>query len=304
MKGINRLHRFIIRNRVTGGIYRDYLAYKKNSCFPAGHFYSPIVLIDNVRQRQDKIWKNDGDGIEAIDLHTSEQIQLVSELSEHYKDLPFKPQKQNEFRYYLKNDYYSFTDGILLFTLIRHFKPGRIIEIGSGFSSALMLDVKELYKENDINLTFIEPYPERLFSLFQSGDRDKVRIFEKDVQDVDLKIFAELESGDILFTDSSHVAKTGSDLNFILFEILPKLKPGVLIHFHDIFYPFEYPKSWVIQGRNWNEAYFLRAFLMNNRDYELVLFTDYLHKYHADTFAQMPLIENNHGASLWLRKIK
>jgi hypothetical protein len=119
---------------------------------------------------------------------------------------------------------------------------------------------------------------------------------------VNLEIFKQLDRNDILFIDSTHVSKTGSDVNFILFEILPLLKSGVLIHFHDISYPFEYPKDWVFGGRNWNENYLLRAFLMYNNDFKIYLFTHFLHLYYREAFEEMPLSFKNIGGSLWIEK--
>jgi hypothetical protein len=166
-----------------------------------------------------------------------------------------------------------------------------------------MLDTNELFFKNQIDLTFIDPNPERLYSLMKESDKKKTKVIEKDVQLIPLNIFKKLQSGDILFIDSTHVSKTGSDVNYILFEILPILTSGVLIHFHDIFYPFEYPKEWVFNGFNWNEDYILRAFLMYNEKFEIKLFSDYLHKHHKDIFKEMPLCYNNTGGNLWLEKI-
>jgi hypothetical protein len=103
--------------------------------------------------------------------------------------------------------------------------------------------------------------------------------------------------------DSTHVAKVGSDVNHILFEVLPSLRSGVYVHFHDIYFPFEYPKEWVYQGRAWNEAYVLRAFLQHNDAYEIVLFGSFLSAFHRPWLAErMPLVARNPGSSLWLRK--
>jgi len=129
-----------------------------------------------------------------------------------------------------------------------------------------------------------------------------MRIIGDTVQSVPLDTFKKLQAGDILFVDSTHVSKTGSDVNHILFEILPVLNPGVIIHFHDIFYPFEYPKEWVLRGYNWNEDYILRAFLMYNNAYEIKLFPDYLHRHHKEVFAELPLTYKNTGGSFWLEK--
>jgi predicted O-methyltransferase YrrM len=190
----------------------------------------------------------------------------------------------------------------MLYSIIRHCKPKRIIEIGSGFSSAVMLDTNELFFDNQIELTFIDPYPKRLHSLMTLIDKSKIKVINSDVQLISLDVFKKLQSGDILFVDSTHVTKTGSDVNYILFEILPILNSGVIIHFHDVFYPFEYPKEWVFKGFNWNEDYILKAFLMYNNDFEIKLFSDYLHNHHKDIFVDMPLTYKNHGGSLWIEK--
>ena len=117
-------------------------------------------------------------------------------------------------------------------------------------------------------------------------------------------MFSLLEENDLLFIDSTHLIKTGSDVCYELFEILPSLKSGVLIHFHDVFWPFEYPKDWVLtENRSWNEIYGLRAFLMNNSDYEIIFFNDYFCKFFRKIAEKdYPKILKNTGGSLWLRK--
>ena len=108
---------------------------------------------------------------------------------------------------------------------------------------------------------------------------------------------------DIVVIDSTHVAKAGSDVNFLLFEVLPRLRPGVLVHFHDIFYPFEYPSDWVYSGRGWSEAYLLRAFLMYNAEFKIVLFNTFLELFHQELFAaEYPLCLRNPGGSIWIRR--
>lgn len=299
MKAKELVQSFINKLPYIRGLYEQSL----NSNYPNGHFYSPVFSIEDVKKREQEIWKNGNtDGIAALDLKTEEQKKLVQQFVKFYKEIPFKSEKQSDSRYYFENSYYSYTDGIILYSIIRHFKPKRIIEIGSGFSSMVMIETNELFFDNKINLTFIEPYPDRLYSLMKDSDKSRNKIVETDVQKVPLSVFEELTSGDILFIDSTHVSKTGSDVNYILFEILPILKSGVLIHFHDVFYPFEYPKEWVFQGINWNEDYILKAFLMYNDKFEIKLFSEYLHRHHKDVFAEMPLCYANTGGNLWLEK--
>jgi Methyltransferase domain len=286
------------------GLYKQTANFSKNSFYPAGHYYSPIVSVDDIQKREMEIWKDIGvDGITGIDLQAEAQVRLVKELSAYYADLPFAEVKEGKLRYFFGNYYYSYTDGIVLYSMMRHFRPQRIIEVGSGYSSALMMDVNELFFDNKIGLSFVEPYPERLHSLMSEKDKQSSTVIEKPVQEMGAAFFEKLDKGDILFIDSSHVSKCGSDVNYILFEILPVLKSGVFIHFHDIFYPFEYPKDWVLGGKNWNEDYILKAFLLYNEKFKIRLFSHYLHVHHKDAFKDMPLTFNNTGGNIWIEKI-
>ncbi len=124
------------------------------------------------------------------------------------------------------------------------------------------------------------------------------------MQAVPLSYFDDLQRNDILFIDSTHVVKTGSDVVFELFEILPRLHSGVVVHFHDVFYPFEYPREWVIdRNYSWNELYALRAFLMGNRDWEILFFNDYMARTERPRLRQQaPEMLANPGGGLWLRR--
>ncbi len=270
--------------------------------FRLGHFYSPIVSKIDLDRFENDIWQEHNiDAITGIDLQPEKQKEFLKELSIYYNDLPFTEEKSPENRYCYNNGTYSYTDAIVLCSIIRHLRPKKIIEIGSGYSSAVMLDTREKFAL-DIDLTFVEPYPKLLFALFKKNDLENCKVFDTGVQAVPLKEFEKLRTNDILFIDSSHVSKTGSDVNYELFKILPNLASGVIIHVHDMFFPFEYPKEWVYEGRNWNEIYLLRAFLSYNHDFEILLFSDYMHTHHKSAFAEMPLTYKNTGGNLWLRK--
>ncbi len=121
---------------------------------------------------------------------------------------------------------------------------------------------------------------------------------------IEISFFEQLHENDILFIDSTHVAKTGSDVNYLIFEILPSLNKGVLIHFHDVFYPFEYPKEWVLSGRSWNEDYMLRSFLIYNDNFKIVLFPHFIHQQYGEYLANMPNCYKNSGGSFWIQKVK
>ena len=270
---------------------------------PPGHFYSPLPDLDKVKLREKEIFSRDLCEIPGIDLNEEGQLKLFNELKRYYKEQPFKPNKNPDLRYFFENPNYSYTDAIVLHCMIRHLKPKKIIEIGAGFSSCVILDTNELFFNNEISCTFVEPYPELLKSLLKKGDDATITIMEKNLQDVDISTFKKLESNDILFIDSSHVSKINSDVNRIMFEILPSINSGVYIHFHDIFYPFEYPKEWIYGGKAWNEAYLLRAFLQYNNIFKIQLFITFLTQFHIEEFLEMSECMKNLGGNFWIKKI-
>lgn len=148
------------------------------------------------------------------------------------------------------------------------------------------------------------PYPELLLSLIKPSDKESIRLIPNKLQDVDGEVFQSLEANDILFVDSTDVCRTNSDVNRILFEIPPCLKSGVFVNFHDIFYPFEYPKEWVYEGRAWNEAYALRAFLQFNSAFRIVFFKTYLEYFNKSFFENhLPLCVKNPGGNLWVQRL-
>lgn len=267
------------------------------------HFYSPIPDLDDIRRRREEIFDRSTRSVAAIDLNEAGQLALLSQLQAFYAEQPFQPRRAPGLRYHFENGFYSYSDALCLYSMLRHLRPRRYFEIGSGFTSALALDVNERFLEGKARIVLVEPYPDRLRSLLLPGDETRMELLDVPLQQVDPSRFAELEANDILLVDSSHVSKVGSDVNRIMFEILPRLAKGVYVHFHDIFYPFEYPEAWVMKGIAWNEAYLLRAFLQYNRAFEIVLFNTYLEQMHPGWFASnMPLCLKNLGGSLWLRK--
>jgi predicted O-methyltransferase YrrM len=271
--------------------------------FPPGHFYSPIPSLDEIRQHEQSIFGNVLRDIPGVDLNEPEQLRMLEAFKTYYDQLPFAAQKRAGLRYFFDNPSYSYSDAIFLYCMIRHARPKRIVEVGSGYSSCLMLDTNDLHFESSIRLTFIEPNPQLLLSLIQPNDLAKIRIIPYPVQDVPVQEFEGLEANDILFVDSTHVSKVHSDVNRIFFDILPRLQQGVLIHFHDIFYPFEYPKEWIYEGRAWSEAYLLRAFLQYNQSFRIVIMNTFLERYYESLFREeMPLCLKNPGGSIWVRK--
>lgn len=274
-----------------------------DEAYPPGHFYSVVPSYDT-RMAYVEAEADDPSEIGGIDLNHEAQVGLLERFSSYYSEHPFVEKQEEGRRFFLDNNSYAYHDAIGLYSMMREYAPKRIVEVGSGFSSAIMLDVNERFFDNTIQLTFIEPYPRRLRSLLSEADEKVVDIRESLVQDVDMDVFEALEPNDFLFIDSTHVSKLKSDVNFEFFEILPRIKPGVFIHFHDIFWPFEYPKAWVKKGVAWNEMYVLRAFLMNNPNYEIVYFTNYLAAKLKPWYQEhMPLASIKPGGAFWMKKL-
>jgi predicted O-methyltransferase YrrM len=271
---------------------------------PPGHFYSPIIDRDEVLADAARIWPDDRNDCPGVDVGIERQLALLDELEPYLAEMPFDWHEKEGLRYWFANEWFPVTSGVFTYLMLRHLRPARYIEVGSGFSSALALDVNDQFFDGAMRCTFIEPNPERLEGLLRESDRDVVSIVRQRVQAVDLALFDELGPNDVLFVDSAHVAKTGSDVNFLMFDVLPRLREGVVIHFHDVFEGFEYPRDWVDQARSWNEAYLLRAFLQFNDSFEIVLWDSALAEAGVDIEARFPPALVQGIGAIWLRRTK
>lgn len=230
---------------------------------------------------------------------------LLRNLSQFYEGQPFSSQPSINRRYHFENDNFRYGEALILYSMLRHLRPKRLVEIGSGYSSAVSLDTNDLFLDGSVKCLFIDPFPQLLLDLIESHPvKGHLKIVADEVQNTDDTYFSELEENDVVFIDSTHVSKIGSDVNYLIFSILPLLRKGVYIHFHDVYYPFEYPSDWIYQGRAWNEAYLLRAFLQCNASYRIAIFNSYLAHHHLEVLlSQMPLCQYGVGSSLWLVKV-
>lgn len=167
--------------------------------------------------------------------------------------------------FYLHNGWFESVDAEVLYGIIRHFKPRRVLEIGSGFSTRVMRRAI-VDGELETKLTSVDPTPRADVAGFAD---EQIPVL---VESIDpSRLVDPLHANDILFIDSSHLITTGGDVPYLCLEVMPKLRPGVFVHFHDIFLPFEYPQHWVVDFRwGWNEQYLVQAFLYNNSEYEIV----------------------------------
>jgi hypothetical protein len=272
---------------------------------PPGHFYSPIVdpkLVESrVRRKREPVLHP----LPGLALDLERMVYFWEEyLAPHARHVPFPETPSADFRYHLKAPAYGYGDAIVLNAMILHFRPRRFIEVGCGWSSACTLDSVCSVPDLQTELTFIEPYPTLLEKVIWGQDRARIEIISAQVQEVPVSTFQRLEARDILFIDSTHVLKTGSDVWYELSEVLPSLNSGVIIHFHDIFYPFEYGYNWVVeQNRSWNELYALRLFMAFNSAFEVLFFNDMFAQLKRDIIERdCPLFLKNSGGSIWMRR--
>jgi hypothetical protein len=265
--------------------------------FPNGHFYSPIVSADDL---DDRTWQRATE-CPGIDFHKERQREFIDGALRQwlpvYRSRFGRPPSDTQFSH--DNPAFSWLDSPTLFTMLNQHRPKRVIEVGSGHSSMLTAETNTAFLSSSVELSCIEPYPKP----WLYGLTGMSRLIESRVQTVPLDIFAQLDRGDFLFIDSSHVSKTGSDVNHLIFNVLPILKAGVLVHFHDIFLPSEYPKKWVVDhGRSWNEQYVVRALLMGSNLFEVEFGCAYAFANFPDLLKDVLQEGPYGGGSLWIRK--
>jgi predicted O-methyltransferase YrrM len=252
---------------------------------PPGHYSSPTTSLADIERALS--WSPDLPGVE---LREREQVELARALSPSLAEAPRD-------RYRPDNAVFSASDAALHHAMLRYFRPRRVIEVGCGHSTAVLLDTAQRHSL-EVDLTCIEPYPERLLALLRPGD--DLELIRAPVQEVPLEAYARLEAGDLLFIDSTHVVKAGSDVLWLYLHVLPRLAPGVLVQIHDVFWPFEYPEEWLREGRDWNEDYFLHAFLCHNQAWEMLLFGAWLWRHHLELVPEAVRMPGAGG--LWMRR--
>lgn len=247
------------------------------------HYYEPLpdfrsITIDQITRRRE---------FPGIDFNWNDQLALFNELSGYRDEL-------NTLDFNFDNEFFNGFDAAVYYSLIRHLKPQRIIEIGGGYSTQLA--AKALTSNGSGKLTCIEPYPERL-----NGAGPTVELIQKRVEEIDVDFFSCLAANDILFIDSSHTVKFGSDVCYEILEVLPRLAPGVWVHVHDIFFPHDYPAEWLIERRlALNEQYLLEAFLSFNKQFQVTLANYWLCLDHKAEASQ--LWPTSTAGSFWFQR--
>ncbi len=274
----------------------------KNGIFPLlDHYYEPLFNTSRHLSRP----LHEERTLPGIDLNVNEQLDLLRRF--HYNDelLALPLDKTSQRGYYYHNDVFESGDAEYLYNMIRHVKPRKIIEAGSGFSTLLVIHAIEQNKKEDASYscehTCIEPFENDW--LRDTG----VRLVKEKAETLGAGFFSALGENDILFIDSSHMIRPQGDVLFLYQEVLPQLNKGVWVHIHDIFTPRDYPARWLIdENRFWNEQYLLESFLCMNKSFRVTGALNYLVHHHRDALsACCPVLaeeQDREPGSFWMMK--
>ncbi len=262
------------------------------------HYYEPLP---DSRTLEDSIWTKDR-SLPGVDLNPASQERLLRvacpPFSEEYNAIPIEPTLDTH-GFYLRNGRFEGLDAMLAYCLVRHFQPRRIIEVGAGFSTLIM--ARAALRNGATELHSIEPFPDKFLS---RGIPGLTSLQVSQVEEIEPSYFSCLDAGDFLFIDTSHVVRIGGDVNYLFLEVLPLLNPGVIVHVHDIFLPFEYPQDWILKKRRfWTEQYLLQAFLIHNSEYEVLISSGYLsHHFPEEVKKIFPIAAPWGGGSFWMKR--
>jgi hypothetical protein len=261
-------------------------------------YYQPLP---DTRTLDDALWeaRSDPPGIDwNLDKQATELVRMAEKYASETFDWPDRA-SGGLAHFYFKNGMFDGTDAIILHCMIRETRPESFVEIGSGFSSRIAASA--IARNKTGRMTIIDPHANLELCDALPGEIEVVR---RPVEHIGFDRFSQLSDGDILFIDSSHVSRLGGDVNFLFLDVLPRLAHGVTVHVHDVFFPNDYPRAWVLDLlRFWNEQYLLQAFLAFNRGFEVVLANSML-GYHSRELMQrlFPHSPWWGGGSCWIRR--
>jgi hypothetical protein len=283
----------------------------RHDCLPLPvNFHSPVPDLADLEQRG--VW-NRVSSLEGIDFRAGAQYELLQDLGKNFGQECKWPLSatSDQHQFFTENVSFSYGCAAVLHGILRKFKPRKVIEVGSGNSSLVISGALRRNSEEGIQAEYviIDPYPR---DIIRKGLPRLTKLFEERVELMEPEIFRQLEENDILFVDSGHVVRMGSDVNFLILDVLPCLAPGVIIHFHDISLPYEYSKVYATNPAFrmfWTEAYLLQAFLSCNSKFEILLAMEYLMKDHKEAFCSAfqsydPKVHKAISGSFWIRRKK
>lgn len=239
------------------------------------HYYEPYIRASSLRRDLSAPRPLPG-----LDLRVEAQLELLRSFK-HQRELAAIPIEPPPSGYGYRNRNFGMVDAGLLYGMIRRLRPRHVLEVGGGMTTLL---IRKALEDGGIGCEHvcIEPYePVEL-------DARSVRVWRCPVERTDPDEWVNfLEAGDLLFVDSSHVVKPQGDVLFIFQELLPRLRRGVWVHFHDIFTPRDYPERWLLKAKIlWTEQYLLETYLCGHPEWEIVLAAHLLAEEHPEALAE------------------
>jgi len=278
----------------------------RHKCLPLRvHYYSPVPDIDDLERRN---YFSHRSVLPGIFWREEEQLAFLAKLGKmfgHECDWPTGPTKV-PYQYYTENDRFGYGCAAGLHCITRYFHPRKIVEVGSGFSSLVISSAIGINETPETEYIIIDPYSQPFINTLPRV----TQLINQRVELLDVAFFESLEKNDVLFIDSGHTVRIGSDVNYLILEILPRLAPGVIVHFHDIPMPYEYPKVYFKNPKFrvfWTESYLLQAFLCFNSQFEILLTMAYLMTERRKEFSSAfrhynPEKYRSISGSFWIRR--
>ena len=279
--------------------------------YPSRDFYSPLPVLSELEKTRE-LWDKPSEMV-GVRYDIEKMKTILERCVEHFGDEYTSLPDYEEVKTLGMGPGFTIIDAMTLYFMVRDLKPHRFFEIGSGFSTYYSWQAVQKNREEGIETTYqvVDPFP-----------RDRMRKLEgisvkaAPAQEVPLEFFAQLGAGDVLFIDTTHVLKLGGELAYLFMEVIPRLKPGVTVHVHDIHFPYNVPypaQQYVFDskwGSYWTEAMLLQAFLAFNSDFEIYYSAPMLRHfdepYLAKTIPGYRPVEvedyDTHFGSIWFRR--
>jgi predicted O-methyltransferase YrrM len=275
--------------------------------FAPSHHQSPIPDPGQLKKEpyRSRIWPKSPPETPGVDWRGKHQLALCRELGRQ-TPMTFPTAPTGDPHEYFASSGFPPLDATVLQAILRHFRPERMIEVGSGYSSLVTARVNREFLREGLRFTCIEPYPR---DFLRAGVPGISELRVEEVQDTPLELFDALQDGDILFIDTTHVVKTGGDVQWLFSQVIPRLNPGVLVHLHDIFLPGDYPRKWVMQGWGCNEMYLVQGFLAFNYAFEVIFGVHWMIRNERDALREaFPHLSERDtspwlAGSLWIRRV-
>jgi hypothetical protein len=265
-------------------------------------FYSPIPELP---PQSDPLWRKEY----PFPLDYESQLAYIeSDLTPHVEEFGDRLRRRDLRGYDLHSGQYRSGDAELLYAQLRRLAPRRVIELGSGSSTLVTAAACEQNAAEGTRAEVIAADPQPRIEIGASVS-DVIRIERRDCRELGLDPFEALAANDVLFIDTSHVAKLGGEVVWLFLEVLPRLAPGVWVHAHDIFIPYEYPRSLLTRAGYFNEQYLVHAFVLGNSDWRVELAAFALQRRYRERLARLIPSLRERGpdfldpSAFWIRRV-